>query len=68
MDNPRPMDREPKDDGETRRREAVARIAAAQRDWQRLRPGPSERRQPVHTVYGGAQLFRSDIAQRLGRF
>ena len=24
-------------------------------------------RQPVHTVYGGAQLFRPDIAPRLGR-
>jgi hypothetical protein len=23
-------------------------------------------RQPVHTVYGGAQLFRSDVARRLG--
>lgn len=29
-------------------------------------PGDSPRRQPVHTVYGGAQLFRSDIAARLG--
>ena len=29
-------------------------------------PGDSPRRQPVHTVYGGAQLFRPDIAQRLG--
>ncbi|MEX2180680.1 MAG: hypothetical protein WD771_01435 [Gemmatimonadaceae bacterium] len=29
-------------------------------------PGDSPRRQPVHTVYGGAQLFRPDIAARLG--
>ena len=29
-------------------------------------PGESGRRQPVHTVYGGAHLFRSDSAQRLG--
>jgi citrate lyase beta subunit len=29
-------------------------------------PGESSRRQPVHTVYGGAQLFRSDTARRLG--
>jgi hypothetical protein len=29
-------------------------------------PGESGRRQPVHTVYGGAQLFKSDSAQRLG--
>lgn len=28
--------------------------------------GESGRRQPVHTVYGGAQLFKSDTAPRLG--
>jgi len=30
-------------------------------------PGETGRRQPVHTVYGGAHLFRSDSAQRLGQ-
>jgi citrate lyase beta subunit len=29
-------------------------------------PGESGERQPVHTVYGGAHLFRSDTPQRLG--
>jgi citrate lyase beta subunit len=29
-------------------------------------PGESGRRQPVHTVYGGAHLFRSDSTQKLG--
>ena len=29
-------------------------------------PGESGRRQPVHTVYGGAHLFKSDTAIRLG--
>ena len=29
-------------------------------------PGESGRRQPVHTVYGGAHLFKSDSAGRLG--
>ncbi len=29
-------------------------------------PGDSPRRQPVHTVYGGAQIFKSDTAQKLG--
>ncbi|MGH9787866.1 MAG: DUF6986 family protein [Candidatus Acidiferrales bacterium] len=29
-------------------------------------PGESGRRQPVHTVYGGAHLFKADSAQRLG--
>lgn len=29
-------------------------------------PGPRGERQPVHTVYGGAHLFRADTAKRLG--
>src|SRR5262245_31696593 len=29
-------------------------------------PGDPDSRQPVHTVYGGAHLFRSDTAPRLG--
>lgn len=29
-------------------------------------PGPRGARQPVHTVYGGAHLFRTDTAKRLG--
>jgi citrate lyase beta subunit len=30
-------------------------------------PGEGSRRQPVHTVYGGAQLFSSDTTVKLGR-
>jgi citrate lyase beta subunit len=30
-------------------------------------PGLSGRRQPVHVVYGGAQLFKSDTCRKLGR-
>src|SRR6266700_4076333 len=29
-------------------------------------PGDSPARQPVHTVYGGAHLFKSDTAVKLG--
>src|SRR5262250_336012 len=29
-------------------------------------PGDSGRRQPVHTFYGGAHLFRADASERLG--
>jgi len=29
-------------------------------------PGETGRRQPVHTVYGGAHLFGADLAERLG--
>ena len=31
-----------------------------------LFPGDSPYRQPVHTVYGGAHLFKADTAQKLG--
>jgi citrate lyase beta subunit len=36
--------------------------ALASREW----PGEPQERQPVHTVYGGAHLFRADSASRLG--
>jgi citrate lyase beta subunit len=29
-------------------------------------PGDSAARQPVHTVYGGAHLFKADVAKKLG--
>ena len=32
----------------------------------RAYPGEPEERQPVHTVYGGAHLFRADSAPKLG--
>ncbi|MDB5253176.1 MAG: phosphoenolpyruvate kinase [Flaviaesturariibacter sp.] len=35
--------------------------------FQQRYPGDRPDRQPVHTVYGGANLFRSDSAQVLGR-
>jgi citrate lyase beta subunit len=39
-----------------------ANVVAAERF-----PGELARRQPVHTVYGGAHLFTGDAAQKLGR-
>src|ERR1700754_4317422 len=30
-------------------------------------PGERGERQPVHTVYGGAHLFKSDSASRIGK-
>src|SRR6185295_6091571 len=35
-------------------------------EFSRHYPGETGRRQPVHTVYGGAHLFKSDSANRLG--
>ncbi|HEU0302015.1 MAG TPA: hypothetical protein VFR37_21345 [Longimicrobium sp.] len=48
----------------------LAHLAAPLRDanlaFAARYPGESGRRQPVHTVYGGAQLFRAESTQRLG--
>ena len=44
----------------------LARLAQANAEIQRRYPGDSSRRQPVHTVYGGAQVFQSDTAAKLG--
>lgn len=43
-----------------------ARLQGANERFQAQRPGEYEGRQPVHTVYGGAHLFKSDTAIKLG--
>ncbi len=45
---------------------ALARVRDAQDTFERRYPGESGARQPVHTVYGGAQLFTADTARKLG--
>lgn len=51
--------------------ESIERITERMRpslaSFARRFPGESGRRQPVHTVYGGAHLFKSDTAARLGQ-
>ncbi|MEO7736313.1 MAG: phosphoenolpyruvate kinase [Kofleriaceae bacterium] len=44
----------------------LARVKRAQARVTARYPGDSGARQPVHTVYGGAHLFSSDTAQKLG--
>ncbi len=44
----------------------IARLAQANGQTVAAYPGESADRQPVHTVYGGAHLFRADVAQKLG--
>jgi citrate lyase beta subunit len=44
----------------------LAQIEEANRAFAKRYPGDSPRRQPVHTVYGGAHVFQSDSASRLG--
>jgi citrate lyase beta subunit len=51
---------------ETTLRALTARLKTAQEAVARHYPGESGKRQPVHVVYGGAHLFKSDTPQRLG--
>src|SRR5262245_32512268 len=44
----------------------LARLAEANRSYAGVYPGEPIGRQPVHTIYGGANLFRRDSARRLG--
>jgi citrate lyase beta subunit len=44
----------------------TGRLREANEEFTRHYPGETGRRQPVHTVYGGAHLFKSDSAKRLG--
>src|SRR4051812_48621189 len=46
--------------------EITAALSQANKEFMRRYPGESNRRQAVHTVYGGAHLFKTDSAQKLG--
>jgi len=47
-------------------RAAMEALSVANRALQTRYPGDRPSRQPVHTVYGGAHLFRADTCKRLG--
>jgi citrate lyase beta subunit len=47
-------------------RDLARRLAEANNAFAANYPGETGKRQPVHTVYGGAHLFKSDSASRLG--
>src|SRR3954463_10441048 len=47
--------------------EASAALSEANLDFNDAHPGGGAGPQPVHTVYGGAQLFSSDTTVKLGR-
>lgn len=40
-------------------------LADANREFAKGNPGESHERQPVHTVYGGAQLFQAGVAKKM---
>src|SRR6266404_2719046 len=44
----------------------VAALSEANKGFMRRYPGESNRRQAVHTVYGGAHLFKVDSPKKLG--
>ena len=44
----------------------LSRLHEANQAFSRTYPGDSAERQPVHTVYGGAQLFKADTARKMG--
>jgi citrate lyase beta subunit len=48
-------------------RSAVAALKKANAETLRLYPGESAARQPVHTVYGGAHLYKADSGRKLGQ-
>jgi hypothetical protein len=41
-------------------------LGAKNREFTKVYPGEPTARQPVHTVYGGAHLFKEDTTRRLG--
>lgn len=44
----------------------VSRLRIANTSFAKTYPGDSDKRQPVHTVYGGAQIFKAETASKLG--
>src|SRR5688572_26831388 len=48
------------------RDELLGSLGKANLEFQRKYPGDKPDRQPVHTVYGGANLFKSDTAGKMG--
>ena len=51
---------------DTRLAEAESALREANLAFAKAHPGESPGRQPVHTVYGGAQLFAADSVPKLG--
>ena len=47
-------------------RDVMSQLTHANQVFATKYPGETGHRQPVHTVYGGAHLFKSDSADRLG--
>jgi citrate lyase beta subunit len=51
---------------ETEKDQLLNQLATANLKFQKTYPGDKPDRQPVHTVYGGANLFKSDTTNKMG--
>jgi citrate lyase beta subunit len=49
------------------REQVLEELGIANRHFQHIYPGDRPDRQPVHTVYGGADLFRYNSAEKMGK-
>ena len=47
-------------------KQITGKLKKGNNEFSRLNPGESPKRQPVHTVYGGAHLFKAGTAARIG--
>ena len=45
----------------------LSKLSGANRSFESDYPGKSLLRQPVHTIYGGAHLFKTDTAKKMGK-
>ncbi len=45
----------------------LADLSVANKAFQKIYPGDKPDRQPVHTVYGGADLFKANSSERMGK-
>ena len=52
---------------EDKRAKILNKLGKANAKFQKVYKGDSTDRQPVHTVYGGANLFKSDRTLKMGK-
>ncbi len=48
------------------KQQVLDKLEEANLAFQKLYPGEREHRQPIHTVYGGANLFKYNLAEKMG--
>src|SRR5258705_12330315 len=51
---------------ESDKKELLKKLGKANLEFQKIYPGDKPDRQPVHTVYGGANLFKADTRVKMG--